>query len=96
MSLKAVHSEVARTSFTQNNPYSQWVPVPWAVGRKMAFEIEVERRALGYGTQSGNSAQDRLLILFLVVPIQDLDPTAITLMCKRAQSRMQRSNSEMR
>lgn len=67
--LRAVHSEVARTSFTQNDPYSRWVPVSWAIGRKMAFEIEVERRALGYGTQSGSSAQDRLLILFWVDPI---------------------------
>lgn len=61
-----VHSEVAHTSFTQNAPYNRWVPVSWAIGRKMAFEVEVERRALGYGTQFGGSAQNRLLILFWV------------------------------
>jgi hypothetical protein len=35
----------------------------------MAFEIEVEKRALGYGTQSGGSAENRLLIVFWVDPI---------------------------
>lgn len=64
--LRAVHSEVARTFLRQTPPTNRWVPVSWAIGRKMAFEIEVERRALGYGTQSGGSAEDRLLILFWV------------------------------
>lgn len=64
--LRAVHSEVSRTFLRQPPPTNRWVPVSWAIGRKMAFEIEVERRALGYGTQSGGSAEDRLLILFWV------------------------------
>lgn len=66
-----VHSEVARRFLRQSPPIHRWVPISWAIGRKMAFEIEVDRRALGYGTQSGESAEDRLLILFWVEPIPE-------------------------
>ncbi|KAG6363615.1 hypothetical protein INS49_008716 [Diaporthe citri] len=65
--LRAVHSEVAGTSSRQKVPTNRLVPVLWAIGRKMAFEIQIEKYVSGDRTLSGWSVEDRrLLILFWV------------------------------
>lgn len=63
----AVHSERAGHYSRQKAPDNQLVPVQWAIGCKMAFEIEIEKYVSGDRTQSGWSVEDRrLLILFWV------------------------------
>lgn len=50
---KAVHLERASAYSRRKAPDNQLVPVQWAIGCKMAFEIEIEKYVSGDRTQSG-------------------------------------------